>query len=180
MRKIPNEELGRPHPDDFRKLEKIPVIIVLDNVRSALNVGSVFRTADAFLVKAVYLCGITAQPPNRDILKTALGATQTVEWKYFGSSIAALQALKSAGWVCLAIEQAEGSTFLHQFKPQEDEQYALFFGHEVKGVSQEIMDMADGCIELPQSGTKHSLNIAVSVGIVAWHCYSYFEKLKPK
>lgn len=175
MRKITNQELGRLSAKEFKVADKIPVIIVLDNVRSALNVGSVFRTADAFLIKAIYLCGITATPPARDIKKTALGASETVQWKYFDSTKLALDFLQSEKTICLAIEQAEGSTLLQDFEPIKENKYALVFGHEVQGVSQEAMEKVNGCIEIPQSGTKHSLNISVSAGIVAWHFYRFYQ-----
>jgi tRNA G18 (ribose-2'-O)-methylase SpoU len=168
MRKLQNKELGRKSIDQFKKSWKLPVIIVLDNVRSQGNVGSVFRSADAFLVEAVYLCGITATPPNREIRKTALGATESVEWKYFRETCDAVIELKSTGYSIIGIEQAEGSTPLGDFKAERNSKYALVFGHEIKGVDQQVIDDCDLVIEIPQFGTKHSFNIAVSAGIVLW------------
>lgn len=168
MRKLLNNELGRKSPDQFRTAEKSPFAIVLDNVRSHNNVGSVFRTADAFLTRKIYLCGITAKPPHRDIQKTALGATETVEWAYFERTEDAIADLRNSGYRIAAIEQAEGSIELQDFVPSEGVKYALVFGHEVNGVSQKVLDICDLCIEIPQFGTKHSFNIAVSAGIVLW------------
>ncbi|HEX2977110.1 MAG TPA: RNA methyltransferase [Bacteroidales bacterium] len=168
MRKLLNSELGRKTVQQFRDSEKSPFVIVLDNVRSQQNVGSIFRTADAFLAEAVYLCGITGQPPAREIQKTALGATETVSWKYFSHTTEAIGQLKSAGYRIVAVEQAEGSTELQDFEVNPDKRYALIFGHEVNGVSEEVINMCDECIEIPQFGTKHSFNIAVSAGIVLW------------
>lgn len=167
MRKLANEELNRKTVEEFRKAEKTPLTLVLDNVRSLNNIGSVFRTGDAFLVEAVYLCGITATPPHKDIQKTALGATESVDWKYFKSTLEAVQELKSTHFV-YAIEQAENSILLDKFSPAKDKKLAVIFGNEVKGVEQQVIDACDGCIEIPQLGTKHSLNIAVSAGIVVW------------
>jgi tRNA G18 (ribose-2'-O)-methylase SpoU len=146
----------------------MPLVLVLDNVRSHLNVGSVFRTADAFLVEAIYLCGITGQPPHRDIHKTALGATETVAWKYFASTIEAVRELKQNGYRLVSIEQAEGAVMLNDFKTEAGNKYAVVFGNEVEGVGQEIVSASDVVVEIPQYGTKHSLNIAVSAGIVVW------------
>jgi len=168
MRKLQNKELGRKSIDQFKKSGKLPLIIVLDNVRSQGNVGSVFRTADAFLVEAVYLCGITATPPNSEIRKTALGATESVEWKYFSDTSAAVRELKTAGYKIIGIEQAAGSTQLGDFKAERNSKYALVFGHEIRGVDQHVIDDCDHVIEIPQFGTKHSFNIAVSAGIVLW------------
>jgi 23S rRNA (guanosine2251-2'-O)-methyltransferase len=168
MRKLQNSELGRKSIDQFRESEKSPVIVVLDNVRSQSNVGSVFRTADAFLTEAVYLCGITAVPPHREIQKTALGATESVTWKYFKATIDALTALKSDGYLIVAVEQASGAVNLADLRVEVGAKYALVFGHEVNGVSQEVIDKCDFAIEIPQFGTKHSFNIAVSAGIVLW------------
>lgn len=168
MRKLLNSELGRKSLDQFRASEKAPVIIVLDNVRSQSNVGSVFRTADAFLTEAIYLCGITSSPPHREIRKTALGATESVNWKYFESTFEAITALKSEGYRIIGIEQVEGSVELQDFVPLEGERYALIFGHEVYGVDEAIINLCDLCIEIPQFGTKHSFNISVSVGIILW------------
>ena len=168
MRKIPNSELNRLSVEEFKKADKLPVVIVLDNVRSQHNIGSVFRTSDAFRMAMIYLCGITATPPNREIHKTALGATDSVEWKYFDSTLAAIEQLKSEGYKVYAIEQVEGSISLKDFKLSADQKIALVFGNEVDGVAEEVMPHVDGSIEIPQFGTKHSLNIAVSAGIVIW------------
>jgi len=176
MRKLLNEELDRKTIDEFKNATKTPIIIVLDNVRSLNNVGSVFRTADAFLVEAIYLCGITGTPPNKDIQKTALGSTETVWWKHYPNTVDAVNELKQNGYKVLAIEQAESAIMLNDFKPA-NEKLAIVFGNEVKGVQQEVMDASDGVLEIPQVGTKHSLNIAVSAGIVVW---DLFQKLKKR
>jgi tRNA G18 (ribose-2'-O)-methylase SpoU len=168
MRKLLNFELERKTVEQFRASQKTPFIIVLDNVRSQSNIGSVFRTADAFLVEAIYLCGITAQPPHREIQKTALGATESVEWKYYSSTSEAVSWLKKNGYILLAVEQAEGAVELQDLIIEKGGKYALIFGHEINGVAQEIVDLCDKCIEIPQFGTKHSFNIAVSTGIVLW------------
>lgn len=168
MRKLLNSELNRLSANDFKEADKLPVVIVLDNIRSQHNIGSVFRTSDAFLMQAIYLCGITATPPHREIHKTALGATDTVSWKYFETTRMAIEALKSEGYKIIAIEQAEESINLEDFSVDNNEKTALIFGNEVDGVSEEIMQLADACIEIPQYGTKHSLNISVSAGIVIW------------
>jgi len=168
MRKLLNSELGRKSIEEFRNSGKRPFVIVLDNVRSQGNVGSIFRTADAFLVESIRLCGITATPPHRDIQKTALGATESVEWKYFSDTREAVMELKNAGYVIIAVEQAEGSVPLDKFRPEEGCKYALVFGHEINGVDQSVLDICDHCIEIPQFGTKHSFNIAISAGIVLW------------
>lgn len=168
MRKLRNEELGRKSVDEFRKAGKSNFIIVLDNVRSHNNIGSIFRTADAFLTREIFLCGITATPPHRDIHKTALGATDSVKWTYYESTTEAVSKLKSEGVKILAVEQAEGSVELQDVKIENETLYALVFGHEINGVAQEVLDMCDMCIEIPQFGTKHSFNIAVSAGIVLW------------
>jgi 23S rRNA (guanosine2251-2'-O)-methyltransferase len=174
MKKISNEALGRKSVGEFKTAAKIPLVIVLDNVRSLHNVGSVFRTADAFLCEAVYLCGITAKPPHREIEKTALGATESVRWKYFPTTSEALNELKEEGYALLAVEQAEGGTSLENFIPGSREKYAVIFGHEIFGVSDEVMQRVDGAIEIPQHGTKHSLNISVCAGIVI---HFFFSKL---
>lgn len=168
MRKLLNNELNRKTSEQVQDSEKSPFIIVLDNVRSQSNVGSVFRTADAFLTEAIYLCGITGAPPSREIQKTALGATESVEWKYFGSTISAIEDLKKDDYTIVAIEQAEGAIPLQDFRLERGKRYALVFGHEVNGVSQEVMDRCDKYIEIPQFGMKHSFNIAVSAGIILW------------
>ena len=168
MRKLQNRELGRKSVEQFREAVKSPFIIVLDNVRSQSNIGSVFRTADAFLVESIYLCGITARPPHREISKTALGATESVAWKYFNKTSEAIADLKSRDYKIIGIEQAEGAISLNDFEVKENTRYALVFGHEVYGVDQVIIDECDYVIEIPQFGTKHSFNIAVSAGIVLW------------
>jgi 23S rRNA (guanosine2251-2'-O)-methyltransferase len=168
MRKLLNPELERKTVEQFRKTEKSPFIIVLDNVRSQSNVGSIFRTADAFLTEAIYLCGITATPPHREIQKTALGATESVMWKYFSETSGAISELKENGYKIIAVEQAEGSVELQNLQIKNNQKYALVFGHEVNGVDQEILNICDQCVEIPQFGTKHSFNIAISVGIVLW------------
>jgi 23S rRNA (guanosine2251-2'-O)-methyltransferase len=168
MRKLLNSELERISVEQFKSSEKSPFLIVLDNVRSQSNVGSVFRTADAFLTEAIYLCGITSRPPHREIQKTALGATESVSWKYFEKTSDAITELKERGYKIIAIEQAVGSVELQDMKVKPEEKYALVFGHEVNGVDQGIINMCDQCIEIPQFGTKHSFNIAISAGIVLW------------
>jgi 23S rRNA (guanosine2251-2'-O)-methyltransferase len=170
-RKLKNEELNRISVDEFKSATKTPILIVLDNIRSLNNIGSVFRTADAFLIEAVYLCGITAQPPHREIQKTALGATETVEWKHFESTIEAIKELKSSNYKIASIEQTENSTMLNDFGFKQNEKLAVIFGNEVKGVEQEAIDLSDAVIEIPQYGTKHSLNISVSAGVVIWDLY---------
>ncbi len=168
MRKRLNSELDRKSVTQYRQSDKSNFIIVLDNVRSQSNVGSIFRTADAFLTESIYLCGITATPPHREIQKTALGATESVAWKYFKTTAEALNELKIKGFKIIGIEQAEGSVELQDLKLIPGDRYALVFGHEVNGVDQDIIDMCDKCVEIPQFGTKHSFNIAISVGIVLW------------
>ena len=167
-RKLQNEELNRITTEQFKKAEKTPVVIILDNIRSQNNVGSVFRTSDAFRIEKIYLCGITSTPENREVHKTALGAEDAVEWEYVKDTLEAVSRLKAEGYRIFAIEQAENSMSLEQFSPDFSEKYALIFGNEVKGVQQAAIDLADGCIEIPQFGTKHSFNIAVTVGIILW------------
>ena len=180
MRKLLNEELNRKSVEQFKTSEKSPFLIILDNVRSHSNVGSVFRTADAFLTKAIYLCGITAQPPHREIRKTALGATESVAWKYFERTEEAVRELKEEGYIIIGIEQAEGSVYLQDMQINKKEKYALIFGHEVNGVSQHVVDLCDLCIEIPQFGTKHSFNIAISAGIVLWELSRKYNSMEPK
>lgn len=168
MRKLSMDELNRKSVTDFRESDKIPIIVVLDNIRSMHNVGSVFRTADAFLLQGIYLCGYTPQPPHRDIHKTALGATETVAWKYFASTLEAVQELRDAGYRLWAIEQVENSVPLNQFDANQPAPLAVVFGNEVSGVDAEVIKACDGCIEIPQLGMKHSLNISVAAGIVLW------------
>ena len=178
MRKLKNEELNRLSADEYKFAEKTPIIIVLDNVRSALNVGSIFRTCDAFRIEALYLCGITGKPPDREINKTALGATETVEWKYFPSALQAFEELRKIKTKIFAIEQTENSITLDKFLPRPNQKVAVVFGNEVKGVEQEVIDKCDGVIEIPQTGMKHSLNIAVSAGIVIWELYGKSKSKK--
>jgi len=176
MRKLKNEELVRLDVKEFKSTDKIPVCIVLDNIRSLNNIGSVFRTSDAFLIEKIYLCGITAKPPHKDIHKTALGATESVAWEYVEDIMELTQELKLQGYRNLAIEQAEGARMLNEFQPNLKERYALIFGNEVKWVQQKVVDVCDTVIEIPQFGTKHSLNIAVSAGVVIWDFWSKLQK----
>ena len=171
MRKLLNEELGRPTLEEYAEIEKLPVTVVLDNVRSAQNVGSFFRTADAFGIEHIALCGISCTPPNREIHKTALGAEQTVAWRHFASTTEAIEALHAKGYTVLAIEQVEGAEMLGEAALAERTPLALVFGNEVEGVSQEAVDMCDGAIEIRQVGTKHSLNVAVTGGAVLWEVF---------
>ncbi len=171
MKFLKNDELGRPGNREFSKQVKLPVTVVLDNVRSGMNVGSVFRSADSFLVEKIILCGITAQPPEREILKTALGATETVAWEYIDETARAIKSLKDERYFIYAIEQSDQATFLQDMVPVPDKRYALVFGNEVRGVNDHLIPLLDGCIEIPQSGTKHSLNIAVAAGLVLWKFY---------
>ena len=173
-RKLKNEELNRINDEEFKAIDKTPIVIVLDNIRSLNNIGSVFRTADAFLIEAVYLCGITAQPPHRDIQKTALGATETVAWKYFENTIEAINELKAKNYKIAAIEQAENSTMLNEFNPNK-KKLAVVFGNEVMRVEQEVINQSTVVIEIPQYGTKHSLNISVSCGVVIWDLFNKFN-----
>lgn len=161
-------ELGRKSVDEFRQADKIPVIVVLENIRSAYNVGSVFRTADAFLLQAIYICGYTAYPPHKEIKKTALGAEKTVEWKYFKKIDEAIEELRRNGYKIYAIEQATDSCMLHAASFMQNEKLAVIFGNEVTGVEQSTIELTDGCIEIPQLGMKHSLNIATAAGVVLW------------
>ena len=170
MRKLKVTELKRLNQTEFKQAKKIPLVVVLDNVRSLHNVGSVFRTSDAFLVEAIYLCGITATPPQAEIHKTALGAEDSVNWKYFEKTLDAIEELKKQKYHIAAVEQAENSISLESLMPQ-NEKYAIIFGNEVKGIDQEVMNRCDSCIEIPQFGTKHSLNISVAAGIVIWEMY---------
>ncbi len=174
MRKLKLQELGRAGVEEFKQQDKLPVVVVLDNVRSMHNIGSVFRTADAFAIEKIVLCGISAQPPHREIEKTALGATNSVNWEYMEKTVDAVSRLQNTGYHVIAIEQAENSTMLHEFTPVREKKYALIFGNEVHGVSDEVMTQIDTCIEIPQFGTKHSFNIVVSAGIVLW---DFFNKL---
>ncbi len=171
MKKLKNEELNRISVEGYKKARKFPLVIVLDNLRSLNNIGSVFRTADAFRVEKVILCGITGTPPHREIQKTALGATESVDWEYFESTIDAVNQLKKSDYKIVAIEQIDISQPLDRFKPDPDSKYALVFGNEVKGVSADVLDYLDDCIEIPQFGTKHSFNVSISTGIVLWHFF---------
>ncbi|QKJ62541.1 RNA methyltransferase [Flavobacterium sp. M31R6] len=175
MRKLENSELERKSIDDFKKSEKTPLILVLDDIRSLHNIGSVFRTADAFLIEKIILCGITATPPNKEIHKTALGATETVAWEHHENVLEVIANLKEENIITLAIEQVESSVFLQDFKVDKKQKYALIFGNEVYGVAQEAVALCDGCIEIPQLGTKHSLNISVSAGIAVWDLFKQFN-----
>ncbi|SDW20707.1 SpoU rRNA Methylase family protein [Lutibacter oricola] len=175
MRKLKNSELGRLNIDDFKKTDKIPLIVVLDNIRSLNNIGSVFRTSDAFLIEKIYLCGITAQPPHKEIHKTALGATESVAWEYVEDTLTLVQKLKEDNILVASIEQAENSTMLQDFTIQPNQKYAIVMGNEVKGVQQEVVSASNYCIEIPQFGTKHSLNISVSCGVVLW---DLFKKIR--
>lgn len=174
MRKLANSELERKNIDEFKEAQKTPIIIILDDVRSLHNIGSVFRTSDAFLIEKIYLCGITATPPNKEIHKTALGATETVAWEYQKEVLTVIDQLKAEEISVFAIEQVENSVMLNDFEIEKGKKYALVFGNEVKGVSQQAIEKCDGVIEIPQLGTKHSLNISVSAGIVVW---DIFKKL---
>lgn len=176
MRKLKNSELDRLSVNDFKLVKKTPIIIVLDNIRSLNNIGSVFRTSDAFLIEKIYLCGITAKPPHKDIHKTALGSTDTVDWEYVENTMLLVETLQAKNIKVCAIEQAENATMLNDFKPEADTTYALVFGNEVKGVDQNVVSASDMVIEIPQYGTKHSLNISVSCGIVIWDVFSKLNK----
>ena len=175
MRKLANAELDRKNIEEFKKAEKTPIIVILDNIRSLHNIGSVFRTSDAFLIEKIYLCGITATPPNKEIHNTALGATETVTWEYAKDVLEVVAKLKAENVKVYSIEQTENAMMLDNFQPESETKYALIFGNEVKGVSQSAINLSDGVIEIPQLGSKHSLNISVSAGIVIW---DFFQKLK--
>ena len=175
MRKLENSELERKSIEDFKQSEKTQIIIILDDIRSLHNIGSVFRTADAFLIEKIYLCGITATPPNKEIHKTALGATETVAWEHNANVLEVIKNLKQQEITVLAIEQVESAVFLQNFTIEKDKKYALVFGNEVFGVSQEAIAVCDGCIEIPQLGTIHSVNISVSAGIVVWDLFKKFK-----
>ena len=174
MRKIRTIEMQRLSLEEFKQAEKLPLIVVLDDIRSMYNVGSVFRTCDAFRVEAVYLCGISCTPPATEIHKTALGAEESVNWQYFKNALEAIEALHHDGYTVLSVEQVEHSTKLQTFVPQRNHKYAVVLGNEVKGVHQEVVDASDGCLEIPQSGTKHSMNVSVTAGIVI---YKFAEEL---
>lgn len=175
MRKLRNNELGRISVNEFKQAEKTPIIVVLDNIRSLNNIGSVFRTSDAFLIEKIYLCGITAIPPNKEIHKTALGSTESVDWEYREDTLELIQELQQKNIVVASIEQAEESTLLNEFQPNPNEKLAVVFGNEVKGVQQTVVSTSHFCVEIPQLGTKHSLNISVSCGVVLW---DLFQKMR--
>lgn len=175
MRKLTNDELGRPSQEEFVDMIKMPVVVVLDSVRSLNNVGSIFRTCDAFVAESIMLCGITATPPNKEMHKTALGAENSVEWSYFNKTTDAVIILKERGYEVLAVEQVEGATMLNNYRPDPNKKYALIFGNEVSGVDQQVVDLCDGSLEIPQAGTKHSLNVAVSVGVILWQFFENFD-----
>ena len=177
MQKLKLDELNRVSVATFKELKKLPVVMVLDSVRSMHNVGSVFRTSDAFAIESLYLCGITGQPPHREIEKTALGATQSVNWQYFEDITTAIQQLKAAGYTVLAIEQVSTSISILDFHPTADAKYAFIFGNEVNGVSEAALPLVDGCIEIPQFGTKHSFNVSVTAGIVLWDIFTKLQSL---
>ena len=174
-RKLLVEEMGRVSVEEFRETEKIPLVVVLDNVRSQHNIGSVFRTSDAFLVEEIVLCGITATPPQAEIHKTALGAEDSVKWSYVEETTDAISRLKAGGYTLLAIEQTENSLMMDEMQPDKGGKYAVVLGHEVHGVQQEVIDMCDHCIEIPQYGTKHSLNVSVTAGIVIWDFFKWLR-----
>ena len=173
VRKLKNIELNRLSVEEFRTTDKMNVVLVLDNIRSALNIGSIFRTADAFTIKTLYLCGITASPPNNELRKTALGAEESVAWKHFNSTIEALTILKEEGYSIIAIEQTSSSLIISSFTPEEGVKYALILGNEVHGVNEDCLPLCDNYLEIPQAGSKHSLNVAVSAGIVTWHFFQH-------
>lgn len=175
MRKLRNSELGRLSVPEFKSAEKLPVAVVLDNVRSLNNIGSVFRTSDAFLIAEVFLCGITAQPPHKDIHKTALGATESVDWSHFPETMDAIRTLKTDGYTIVSVEQTVDSVELDNFRFTREHKYAFVFGHEIRGVQQEVVDASDLSLDIPQFGTKHSLNISVSVGIVLWEAHKQLK-----
>ena len=175
MRKLKITELNRRSIEEFKEADKLPLVVVLDDIRSLHNIGSVFRTADAFRIECIYLCGITATPPHPEMHKTALGAEFTVDWKYVNNAVETVDNLRSEGYVVYSVEQAEGSIMLDELTLDRSKKYAVVMGNEVKGVQQEVIDHSDGCIEIPQYGTKHSLNVSVTAGIVIW---DLFKKLK--
>jgi tRNA G18 (ribose-2'-O)-methylase SpoU len=171
MRKLKNSELNRKSIQEYKQSDKTPIIIIMDNIRSLNNIGSIFRTGDGFLIEKVILCGISATPPHRDIHKTALGATESVDWEYYEKTEDAVNHLKEEGYTIIAVEQADGSILLQDFEHSRGLSYAVIFGHEVRGISQDIVDMCDYCLEIPQFGTKHSFNVSVSAGIVLWEIF---------
>ncbi|MFB5944576.1 RNA methyltransferase [Albibacterium profundi] len=176
MRKLSMDELNRPTIEQFKNRKKLPVVLLLDSIRSLHNVGSIFRTADGFAIERIILCGITGQPPHREIEKTALGATQSIDWSYEKNIINAISHLRKENYQIIAIEQADNSLYLDEYQPKANKKYALILGNEVNGVSDEAMEMIDNCIEIPQFGTKHSLNVVVSAGIILWDFYAKITK----
>ena len=176
MRKLKLDELGRVSAEEYKVIDKHPIVVVLDNVRSMHNVGAVFRTSDAFLIDKIYLCGITATPPHKEIHKTAIGAENSVDWEYVKDSNELVTKLKEDGYQIVTIEQTEGSVLLNEFEVDQSQKYAIVMGNEVDGVQQSIIDQCDTCIEIPQSGTKHSLNVSVCTGIILWKWYEGFMK----
>ncbi|HJA86170.1 MAG TPA: RNA methyltransferase [Candidatus Bacteroides avicola] len=176
MRKLNITELHRLSAEEFKTVEKLPLVVVLDNVRSLHNIGSVFRTSDAFRVECIYLCGITATPPHPEMHKTALGAEFTVDWEYVNNTVEAVDNLRSEGYTVYSVEQVEGSTLLQDLQLEAGKKYAVVLGNEVKGVQQEVVDHSDGCIEIPQFGTKHSLNVSVTAGIVIWDLFGKLHR----
>lgn len=176
-RKLKITELNRISAEEFKKVDKLPLVVILDNVRSLHNIGSVFRTSDAFRVECIYLCGITATPPHPEMHKTALGAEFTVDWKYVNNAVEAVDNLRQEGYVVFSVEQAENSIMLEDIQLEQGKRYAVVLGNEVKGVQQEVIDHSDGCIEIPQYGTKHSLNVSVTAGIVIWDLFKQLKTL---
>lgn len=182
MRKLKNEELNRIGVEEYKTSKKLPIVLVLDNIRSLSNIGSVFRTADGFRIEAIHLCGITAKPPHREIHKTALGATESVDWKYFENTVDSLKELKGQDFKILLLEQIDNSIPLHDFNPVEGEKYALVVGNEVRGVDENCLPLADACLEIVQFGTKHSFNVSISTAMALYHIalkVKYFDLLKP-
>lgn len=169
--KLSLSDLNRLSVEEYKQVKKLPIVIVLDNIRSMSNIGSIFRTSDAFKIESVFLCGITSQPPHREIRKTALGATESVPWKYFKNTLDAIQELKTNKYAIISIEQVENSTMLQNFKTKKNQKIALIMGNEVNGVEQRIIDISDECVEIPQYGTKHSLNVSISTSLVIWHLF---------
>lgn len=176
-RKLKITELNRISAEEFKKADKLPLVVVLDNIRSLHNIGSVFRTSDAFRVECIYLCGITATPPHPEMHKTALGAEFTVDWKYVNNAVETVDNLRQEGYIVFSIEQAENSIMLENIQLEQGKRYAVVLGNEVKGVQQEVIDHSDGCIEIPQYGTKHSLNVSVTAGIVIWDLFKQLKTL---
>ena len=176
MRKLSMDELNRKSINEFKQSDKLPLVVVLDNVRSLHNIGSIFRTCDAFLVETLYLCGISATPPHKEIHKTALGAEESVDWKYFETTMQAIDYLQANGYALWGVEQTHNSTSLERFSIARGKHYALIFGNEVRGIEQDVLERCEGCMEIPQFGTKHSFNVSVSAGIVLWECYRNLQE----